>query len=420
MKVLLNLGPLGGQVKTGVYRVSEHLMKGLAAKLGEAVTFHPFLASPESCAYYSRNLKPAGAGLAVTRLGRILLPLSEKLNAFIRQSFEDKSIHLRIVRKIAGGINKRFEKIISKVSTRTLRDYQIYHSPFHQIPNWVKEGNPNIRRFITIYDLIAITHPEYFKEDTVTQIHGIIDSLNQEDYTLCISSATRDVLLANSNCSPERSFVIPLAASDHFFPVKADDKSNKAILDKYGICGPGYILSVCTLEIRKNLETIIIAFGKLRHAMLLPEETKLVLVGGGGWKTENINAALASASAFRDQIIVTGFIPDEDLSIVYSAAKVFVYMSFIEGFGLPPLEAMQCGTPVITSDTSSLPEVVGDAGITLSPTDVTGLCAAIAKIYGDEEYRSQLSSKSLKRAKLFSWERFVDDTIKVYRSALAS
>ncbi len=110
-----------------------------------------------------------------------------------------------------------------------------------------------------------------------------------------------------------------------------------------------------------------------------------------------------------------GFVPDEDLAAVYSSARVFVYMSFLEGFGLPPLEAMQCGTPVITSNTSSLPEVVGDAGTMLDPNDLEGLCESITRHYENDAFREEMSAKALERAKLFSWKRFIDETLWAYR-----
>ena len=120
----------------------------------------------------------------------------------------------------------------------------------------------------------------------------------------------------------------------------------------------------------------------------------------------------------RNKIIITGYVDDIDLSPLYTGALAFVYPSIYEGFGLPPLEAMQCGAPVITSNTSSLPEVVGDAGIMVEPDDVTGLSGAIYKIYSSEFLRENMSKRSRERAKLFSWEKCVEQIVAAYKKAI--
>jgi len=199
-----------------------------------------------------------------------------------------------------------------------------------------------------------------------------------------------------------------------------DLNHNLSVLSKYGIPGPDFMLSLCTFEIRKNIESTIRAFAVLHENKMIPEGTKLVLVGGKGWKTNNIEEALKSVAAYRQNIIMPGFIPDEDLAAIYSSAKVFVYLSLLEGFGLPPLEAMQCGTPVISSNTSSLPEVIGDGGIMLEPMDIQGVCNEVARLYSDPEFHAKISGKALERSKLFSWERCVDQTIAAYETALKS
>ena len=144
----------------------------------------------------------------------------------------------------------------------------------------------------------------------------------------------------------------------------------------------------------------------------------LVLVGGKGWHDDKIFHALELQNDLRGRIIVTGFAPDADLSPLYSGALAFVYPSLYEGFGLPPLEAMQCGTPVITSDNSALPEVVGDAGIMVNARDEDALCAAMWQLYAHPARCNDLSAKSLQRAEQFSWEKCRALTIEAYRFAL--
>jgi glycosyltransferase involved in cell wall biosynthesis len=146
----------------------------------------------------------------------------------------------------------------------------------------------------------------------------------------------------------------------------------------------------------------------------------LVLVGAKGWDYEHIFQEIGNCGGFRkNRIIVTGFVPDGDLAPLYSGAEMFIYPSFYEGFGLPPLEAMQCGVPVITSNTSSLPEVVGDAGIMVSPMDADGLSQGMLDILSDRRLRHLLACKSRARAGLFSWDQCVRLTLDAYRTALS-
>ncbi len=141
----------------------------------------------------------------------------------------------------------------------------------------------------------------------------------------------------------------------------------------------------------------------------------LVLVGKKGWLDNNIHSEISNLyPRLRERIIFTGYVPDEDLAPLYSGSLVFVYPSVYEGFGLPPLEAMQCGTPVITSNTSSLPEVVGNAGITVAPLDEDSLCHSIWELYQNDSLRNSLSTKSIEQAAKFSWEKCLQQTISAY------
>ncbi len=131
----------------------------------------------------------------------------------------------------------------------------------------------------------------------------------------------------------------------------------------------------------------------------------------------NIFQTVQSNSLLKNHVIFAGYIPDHDLSAIYSGALAFVYPSLYEGFGLPPLEAMQCGTPVITSNTSSLPEVVGDAGLMINPTNRDDLCQAMLNLINNSKLRNQLSQKGIDRATQFSWSKCATETIKVYETA---
>jgi glycosyltransferase involved in cell wall biosynthesis len=149
-------------------------------------------------------------------------------------------------------------------------------------------------------------------------------------------------------------------------------------------------------------------------------ELRLVLVGAKGWDYDRIFEVIESFDIPRSYIILTGYVADEDLAALYSGALAFIYLSLYEGFGLPPLEAMQCGVPVITSNTSSLPEVVGDAGIMVDPRDENAICQSIFDVYRDQSLRDQMSRRSIERAQLFSWDRTVHETIAAYKLAIGN
>jgi glycosyltransferase involved in cell wall biosynthesis len=190
---------------------------------------------------------------------------------------------------------------------------------------------------------------------------------------------------------------------------RSPDES-ESVFRKYGLPSE-YLLYVGTIQPRKNLDTLIEAFYRLKKSASI--EDKLVIVGRKGWLYEKLFARIKELH-LESEIIFTGFVPDEELPFIYDRARVFLYLSLFEGFGLPPLEAMACGVPVITSNTTSLPEVVGDAGITVSPTDIDGVSAAIMRILSDPPLAAHLREAGRARAALFSWETAARETLAVY------
>jgi len=202
----------------------------------------------------------------------------------------------------------------------------------------------------------------------------------------------------------DRIFVTPNAASETFYPVKKLETIQN-IKNKYGIpTDQNYLLSLCTLEPRKNLKLLIAAF-----KIILPKKNIsdlcLVLTGSVGWESDELLDEIKSINnEFPFKIILTGFIPDEDLAPLYSGAFAFIYPSLYEGFGLPVLEAMKCGTAVISSNTSSLPEVVGEAGILINPQKIEELIVGINTLVKNPKLYRELKEKSIVRANNFSWE----------------
>ncbi|MCQ4314774.1 FkbM family methyltransferase [Stutzerimonas zhaodongensis] len=277
-------------------------------------------------------------------------------------------------------------------------------SPFGVAPqSW--RNDRDVRHAHIIYDLIAVRRPEYFTAEASSEVHQIIESLTTETLIFAISEYTKqDLLNYRKDLSPEQITVIPLAAGEQFSPC-ADSVKIDAVRTRYSIpMGAPYILSLATLEIRKNLNRVVESYVLYMNENP-SSELYLVLAGMSGWKLDSLNQSILSSGRWRHRIILTGFVEDRDLSALYSGALCFIYLSQFEGFGLPPLEAMACGTPVICSNNSSLPEVVGSAGVLIDADDVASAVASLTAIVTQPGLRLRLSEQGLERAKLFTWEK---------------
>jgi glycosyltransferase involved in cell wall biosynthesis len=218
---------------------------------------------------------------------------------------------------------------------------------------------------------------------------------------------------------PARASVVYLAAGSNFYCCK-DQELIAQTGKKYRIpVGSPYFMALSTLNPNKNFERIISSFIRIVKENPM-KDLHLVLVGASGWNSERIFKEAENSGEIAKRIILTGYVADEDLAPLYSGALAFLFPSLYEGFGLPPLEAMKCGTPVITSNNSSLPEVVGDAAITINPRDEDALCQAMLDIYKNDPLRKKLSALSLERAKMFDWEKTTRESIAAYKQALSS
>ncbi len=292
----------------------------------------------------------------------------------------------------------------------------IYHSPFLKLPPASLTGRAT--RVITIYDMIPVIFPQYVTLRNRQKFHGILDSIDlHRDWVVCDSENTKEDFCSYMNMSKDRVCVAPLAASEIFRQIR-EPSSIRATLNKYEIPERPYLLSLCTLEPRKNLDFVVKSFYRLITEM--PNfQFNLVLVGAVGWKIQPLLDLVSSLGNLKERVILTGYVSDEDLSALYSGAKAFVYPSLYEGFGLPPLEAMQCGVPVITSNNSSLPEVVGDAGLMINPTDTDEFCQTILNLTGDSVLQEGLSRRGIERAASFSWAKCAEQTADFYKIASA-
>lgn len=293
-----------------------------------------------------------------------------------------------------------------------LGNVDLVHSTTFASPNFGRRK----KLVVTIYDLTFLTHPECHTEANIKHcLKGVNDAVKYADAIIAISNHTKDDLIKYLGIPEEMITVTHLAAGPDFYHV-----TDKAVLEAAGTkykLPSGYVLFVGSLEPRKNIGTLLKSYSRLPER--LQKDFHLVIAGGKGWLNSDIPKTVNDLK-IGDKVHFAGFIDKDDLRAVYSQASVFVYPSFYEGFGLPILEAMACGAPVVCSNTSSMPEVAGDAAELASPTDANKLAGAIEYVLTNERAREDMRLKGLKHASLFSWEKCAGETIEVYRKVLNS
>ena len=269
---------------------------------------------------------------------------------------------------------------------------------------------------VSIHDLSFEHLPETFKWRSRNQLKATVRrSARAAARVIALSEHARQDIIETYGLAADHVRTIPLAASDRFHPVTDEDEL-KRVRQTYGIEGE-YILTVGAIQPRKNLARLIAAYARLRKSRPEVNLPKLVFVGKCAWLFEETLRTIKELQV-TESVILTGYVPENDLPALYSGALCFVYPSYFEGFGLPPLEAMKCGAPVITGNRTSLPEVVGDAGLLVDPFDVDALGAAINRLISNSELRAELTTKGLERAKLFDWRETARQTLAVYQEAV--
>jgi glycosyltransferase involved in cell wall biosynthesis len=264
---------------------------------------------------------------------------------------------------------------------------------------------------ITIHDLSFLFYPQGFRVLNRLYLKLFTRvSVQRARRIIAVSESTKRDLVQQYGISPAKIDVVYNGVDSGFRPLPAAEvaafKAARGLPDRF-------ILFVGTLEPRKNVIRLIESYARLPKA-----RPPLMLVGGKGWLYDEMFARV-EALDLADEIHIVGYVPAEDLCLWYNAADLFVYPSVYEGFGLPPLEAMACGTPVITSTTSSLPEVMGRAGLLVDPTDTEALTSAMEQVLTSVEVRERMQAAGLARAQGFSWRETARRTVASYRRALA-
>lgn len=291
---------------------------------------------------------------------------------------------------------------------KKLDDIDIYFSPMKAVPKFIAK-NKTIKKFTILHDTIPLINDYRNNADKHDWYHKLISSINSTDNYFANSLNTKqDFMEYVPNINPENIIVIPLSTGKPYFKVNNYSYINQ-IKNKYGIpANKKYIFSLCNLDPRKNLIFSIKNFLNFTEKHNL--DNFIFVLGGSHFKDfeKILNNNIEKLGERKNKILRIGYVDDEDMSALYSGAEMFIYPSFYEGFGMPVLEAMKCGLPVICSNTTSLPEVIGDCGIQINPYSDKELVEAMEKMYFDREFRDGCIRKGLERVKLFTWKKCVD------------
>lgn len=309
-----------------------------------------------------------------------------------------KNVRYRLIRYLP---SKVYNVLSRRVTVPPIDILTAMHTDITIFTNFVRTPLPlGSKSIVFIYDLSFKLFSQYSNDKNAYLMNKEVGkSAQKSDIIVTISENSKKEIVDTYKVRPDKIKIInPAVDHQDYYP--RSQKEQTRVKNKYHI-KTSYILYAGTIEPRKNIVTLLDAYAQLPKE--LTTTYSLVLAGGKGWKDEEIYKKLEQ---YKDlNIILTGYVADEDLPALHSGAEVFVFPSHYEGWGMPPLEAMACGTPVITSNNSSLPEVVGDAGIMLDASDTKGFTASITKVIDNKKIHQKMVLAGIKQAKNFSWQK---------------
>jgi glycosyltransferase involved in cell wall biosynthesis len=323
------------------------------------------------------------------------------------------------VRSLAVGIRQRFLWVNLRLPLLVRRGrLDLYHALDNMsLPALWPKGQ--VKYILTIHDLIPLltsiavkrAHRYYF----TASIRRI---LRLADAVIVDSEWTKGIIVERYPEMSDRLSVIPLGVDPALFRPIGDPHELSRVRERYGLGGRAYLLFTGVIEPKKNLSTLLRAYAQLARTQGIHRHVMLVIAGPRGWRHREV-FDLASTLGLMEDVVFTGPVDEGDLPALYSGAELFVFPSLYEGFGLPPLEAMACGIPVIASNRGALPEVMGEAAVMVNPEDVKDLAANIERLLVDEGRREALRQAGLAHARHFTWERCAQLTFATYESVIA-
>ena len=381
--------------RSGVYFSALNLLKELAKRDDIELVLYCKTDDKSKASKFLKNLLKKDFEcifeFTPSRLITALKRAIEKLPPFLSKPFY-KANDLRKFLK-----NKKPKTSQQKTSQQNI----CYLSAAYDLPARFKQDE-SIIKYAIAYDVMPLIFPQYYKDS----VEGWRQTFKIFDNYFSISNHTKKDYLKHLPHLKEQNITTALLACDESFK-PASNEQIKAARQKYKIHSK-YIFSLCTLEPRKNLIRTVKTFIDFikKHNI----DDLVFVLGGGHWDVfiKELEKSIDDLGAYKNKILKIGYVDDADLPALYSGAEFFVYTSQYEGFGLPPLEAMSCKSAVITSDNSSLPEVVGEAGIMIPYDSDEAHIRAYEKYYFDENFKKENAKKGLERSKLFSWEKCAD------------
>jgi glycosyltransferase involved in cell wall biosynthesis len=359
--------------------------------------------------YYSQ----AGIGQYIVHLINGLAQVDRKNEYVVLQSRKDESNILKQPNfkrvSLWTPSHHRLERFSLNVELMRL-GLDLLHSP-----DFIPPHRPSCRSVITVHDLAFMLYPHFLTRESAHYYGHIDEAVRWTDHIIAVSASTKRDIVEHLGVSEDRITVVHEAYNPIFHPIDRD-VAKERVRERYGVEGP-FVLFVSTIEPRKNVPALLRAMWQLHECY--KEDMQLVMAGGKGWLFDDI-FALIQELKLDERVHLLGQVPNEDLLDLYNSAEMLAHPAFYEGFGLPPLEAMACGLPVIVSNVASLPEVVGDAALLIDPHDIDELSAAIWRVLNDGELHQEMREKGLRQAERFSWERGARETLDIYRRVLSS
>lgn len=299
----------------------------------------------------------------------------------------------------------RRPRVLERWGAQRRLQSSLVHGPNYFLPEAASLG------VVTVHDLSVLRHPETHPPSRLESFERLFgSSVSRASHLITDTQTVRSELIEAFSLAPERVSAVPLGVDSRFNPRATAEIA--LALSQWGLRAGSYGLSVAAFEPRKKLVELIVAWGRLPTQ--LRTRFPLILAGGAGWKNDDLHQQIVKAQS-EGWLKHLGFVPDELLADLYGGARLFVYPSIYEGFGLPPLEAMASATPVIVSNRSCLPEVCGDAALFIDPDDPDAFTSAIEEVLEDDRLSAAMVDRGLARARIYDWESCIEGTVAVYR-----